>query len=170
MIVHPDFELGASDDIDLMLVRFRQPIEDISPYPLQLGLDEAGATAQLVGWGYTGRGLAGRELDDGRMRMARNVIDAAGRWLRIRFDDPRNLDDSPIEREGMPSLGDSGGPLLLESPLGLILAGVAIGEVQGPDFSEDTQGRYGSVAVYERLSLHQLWIETVVGAKLPFDS
>jgi hypothetical protein len=49
------------------------------------------------------------------------------------------------------------------------LAGVAVGEQIQPGFSEETQGKYGSIAVYERISAHIKWIETVIGAKAPFD-
>jgi hypothetical protein len=104
------------------------------------------------------------------MRMAKNTVDYAQGRLRISFDDPSRLADTPLALEGMPSLGDSGGPALIESTTGLVLAGIAIGEIKGPDFSEETQGKYGSVAVYERLSKHLLWIETIIGSKAPFTS
>jgi secreted trypsin-like serine protease len=70
----------------------------------------------------------------------------------------------------MPGLGDSGGPALIETDTGYRLAGIAVGEVRGEDFSEETQGKYGSVAIYERVTQHIEWIETVIGSKAPFDS
>jgi len=39
-----------------------------------------------------------------------------------------------------------------------------VGQVEGPDFSEETQGQYGSVAVYERVSLHIEWINSVLNS------
>jgi secreted trypsin-like serine protease len=66
--------------------------------------------------------------------------------------------------EGTLSLGDSGGPAFLETSEGLLLAGVSVGQVEGPDFSEETQGQYGSVAVYERVSLHVEWINSVLNS------
>ncbi len=170
IIRHPDSDVNSSSDVDLVLMRFREESNSPSPYPLQLDSDELGATVRLVGWGYFGLGLNGRQFDDGKMRMAKNVIDYAQARLRIRFDDPGLSGDAPLDLEGMPSLGDSGGPALLESATGLVLAGIAIGEIKGPDFSEETQGKYGAVAVYERLSNHLTWIETVIGSKAPFDS
>jgi hypothetical protein len=54
---------------------------------------------------------------------------------------------------------------LLETVAGYRLAGVAVGEIEGSDFSEETQGKYGSVAIYERVSQHLDWIETVISSK-----
>jgi hypothetical protein len=170
IIKHPDFDVTSTGDVDLVLMRFREESSSPSPYPIQIAADELGATVRLVGWGYFGLGTNGRQFDDGKMRMAKNTVDYAHSRLRISFDDPGRSGDSPLALEGMPSLGDSGGPALIESKTGLVLAGIAIGEIKGPDFSEETQGKYGSVAVYERLSKHLLWIETVIGSKAPFDS
>jgi secreted trypsin-like serine protease len=169
-IVHPNFDITAKSDVDLVLLRFREASSFPVPYPLQQEPTELGAIVRLVGWGYFGLGTNGRQFDDGKLRMAKNVIEQAGSRLRLKFDDPRQSDDSPLALEGMPSLGDSGGPALIESDSGLVLAGIAVGEIMGPDYSEETQGKYGSVAVYERLSLHIDWIETVIGKTLPFDS
>jgi hypothetical protein len=170
IIKHPDFDLTSSTDVDLVLLRFRSESSTPIPYPLQLDSDELGATVRILGWGYFGLGINGRQFDDGKMRMAKNVVDYAQSRLRISFDDPRIANSAPMALEGMPSLGDSGGPALIEGKSGLVLAGIAIGEIKGPDFSEETQGKYGSVAVYERLSKHLTWIETVIGSKAPFDS
>jgi len=58
----------------------------------------------------------------------------------------------------MPSLGDSGGPALIQEEDRWLLAGIAVGEVMDENFTEETQGSYGSVAVYERVSRHVEWI------------
>ena len=169
-IIHPNFDMTAKSDVDLVLLRFREASSFPTPYPLQQDFTELGATVRLVGWGYFGIGTTGRQFDDGKLRMAKNVVERAGSRLQIKFDDPRLPGNIPLAMEGMPSLGDSGGPALMESAIGLVLAGVAVGEIKGPDYSEETQGKYGSVAVYERLSLHIDWIESVIGSVLPFDS
>lgn len=169
-IIHPNFDMTAKSDVDLVLLRFREASSFPVPYPIQQDATELGATVRLVGWGYFGLGTNGRQFDDGKVRMAKNVVEQADSRLQLKFDDPRRSDESPLALEGMPSLGDSGGPALLETGSGLVLAGVAVGEIMGPDYSEETQGKYGSVAVYERLSLHIDWIETVIGSTLPFDS
>ena len=39
-----------------------------------------------------------------------------------------------------------------------------MGEVEGTEFSEESQGQYGSVAVFERLSIHAEWINSVINS------
>jgi hypothetical protein len=63
----------------------------------------------------------------------------------------------------MPSLGDSGGPALIYFKGQPYVVGITVGEIMGADFSEETQGRYGSVAVYEDVRLHRDWLHAVIG-------
>ena len=137
---------------------------------LQQQGNELGQEVTLLGWGYTGLGTLGRQYDDGRLRRATNRITTAQRYIRFEFDDPRIAGSTALPLEGSPGLGDSGGPILIENALGVRLAGIAVGQIRGSDFSEETQGEYGSIAIYERISSHLEWIEEVVGSKLPFDS
>lgn len=169
-IVHPDYDVAASSDVDLALLRFREDSASPTPMPLQREADELGQIVSILGWGYYGLGTTGREYNDGIFRRAQNRITEAGTRLRMVFDDPRDEHTDSLDLEGTPGLGDSGGPALTGELSALRLAGIAVGEVEGVDFSEETQGKYGSTAVYERVSLHLDWIETVIGAKLPFDS
>lgn len=170
MIIHPDYDQQAVADVDLVLLRFREVAELPLPMPLHLVDDELDTVVNILGWGFFGLGTTGRQYDDGVLRLARNRVAEAGARLRIVFDDPRDRLADALDLEGMPALGDSGGPALIATATGYHLAGVAVGEVQGADFSEETQGSYGAVAVYERISRHIDWIETVIGSKLPFDS
>ncbi len=170
VIVHPDFDLSASFDVDLALLHFQQPSASPRPMSLQLAETEVGATVSLLGWGYFGLGTTGRQYNDGSLRLAMNRVTEVGQRLKIMFDDPRETPSRALPLEGMPGLGDSGGPALLHSDTGLVLAGITVGEIEGNDFSEETQGRYGAVAVYEKVSQHIDWIETVIGASVPFGS
>ncbi|MCG8414362.1 MAG: trypsin-like serine protease [Pseudomonadales bacterium] len=170
VIKHPLYDQESSSDVDLALLRFRSPSATPRPLPLQQKQNELGAEVTIVGWGYFGLGTLGRQYDDGRMRRATNRITAVQRYLRLVFDDPRDHAAESLPLEGAPSLGDSGGPALIDTELGLHLAGIAVGQIQGADFSEETQGRYGAVAIYERISSHIDWIEEVVGSEVPFDS
>jgi secreted trypsin-like serine protease len=90
--------------------------------------------------------------------------------LRFVFDDPRDQNAESLPTEGTLGLGDSGGPALMATNSGPRLVGIAVGQITGLNYEEETQGRYGAVAIYERLSSHIEWIETVVGSKAPFDS
>ena len=170
LVIHPDYDQDSASDVDLALLRFRVASVLPRPLPLQLEVNELAAEVSLLGWGYFGLGTTGRQYDDGKLRRARNRIVQADRRIRIVFDDPRDFGGESLDLEGVPGLGDSGGPALLETAEGYRLAGIAVGEVEGRDFSEETQGKYGSVAIYERVSQHLDWIETIIGSKLPFDS
>ena len=80
----------------------------------------------------------------------------------LRRSDPRQLASAVLELEGMPSLGDSGGPALVQGQGGWLLAGIAVGEIMDENFTEETQGSYGSIAVYERVSSHLEWIRRTI--------
>jgi len=170
VIKHPLYDQQSASDVDLALLRFRESSNTPRPINLQQGRDELGAEVALVGWGYFGLGTLGRQYDDGRKRRASNRISTAQRYLRFVFDDPRDPESTSLPLEGMPSLGDSGGPALIETELGASLAGIAVGQIQGEDYQEETQGKYGAIAVYERVSSHIDWIEEVVGEEVPFGS
>lgn len=170
LIIHPQYDLDSSNDVDLALLRFRNASAIPRPIPLQVETNELGAVISLLGWGFFGLGTTGRQYDDGTLRLAQNRITLAESRLQIVFDDPRESTLESLDLEGMPGLGDSGGPAFISTDTGFSLAGITVGEKQGVDFSEETQGKYGSIAIYERISLHIDWIETVVGSRVPFDS
>ncbi len=156
--LHPEYDAGLTASTDLALLRFAEARPG-PMIPLQTGSNESEQIATLVGWGFSGWGTTGREFSDGRIRMAFNRIEAAGERLQMRFDDPRLPDSNALAMEGTPGLWDSGGPALLGNPGAYRLAGVAVGEIEGERFSEETQGQYGAIAVYERISRHIAWIE-----------
>lgn len=170
VIVHPDYDVRARDDVDLALLRFRSAATTPVPIGLYTGDGELGQVVNLLGWGYFGLGTTGRQYDDGRLRRAENRIDVSDRRLRMTFDDPRAPGAGSLDREGSLGLGDSGGPALLQTTSGSLLVGVAVGEVQAEDYREETQGHYGAVTVFERISRHIDWIETVIGSPVPFGS
>ena len=161
-VVHPGYDVNLTTSTDLALLRFTD-ISAAPVIPLQTEPTELDQIVTLVGWGFFGWGTTGREYSDGRIRMATNRITIAGERLEMRFDDPRLLGSDALPMEGTPGLWDSGGPALLGERGDYRLAGVAVGELEGERFSEETQGRYGAIAVYERISLHLDWIESVIG-------
>ena len=169
-IRHPRYQSGSPDDTDLALLRFRSAAATPNPMPLNQSTSELHQVVSIFGWGYFGIGTQGRQYDDGRMRRATNRISQADRYLRFVFDDPRQRSVESLPLEGTLGLGDSGGPAILDTETGPLLAGIAVGEIMGPGFEEETQGRYGSEAIYERVSSHIAWIEAVIGSELPFDS
>lgn len=170
VILHPDFDMAAATDVDLALLRFKQASASPRAMPIQLTQVTVDTPISLLGWGYFGMGTTGRQYSDGSLRLAMNRVTAVDRRIRIMFDDPRESADRALPLEGVPSLGDSGGPALLQSETGSLLVGITVGEVEGEGFSEETQGKYGAVAVYESVLMHIDWIETVLGISAPFDS
>ena len=170
LLIHPQYDIDSSTDVDLALLRFRVESQIPRPVPLQLEQNELEQIVSILGWGFFGLGTTGRQYNDGAFRLAQNRVSVAEQRLHIVFDDPRDLSSEKLELEGMPGLGDSGGPAFIRNEAGFSLAGVAVGEIQDADFSEETQGKYGAIAVYERISLHIDWIETVIGSKVPFES
>ena len=162
VVLHPDYDAERTQSTDLALMRFTDT-STAPVIPLQTNPTELGQVTTLVGWGFFGWGTTGREYSDGRIRMATNRITIAGERLEMRFDDPRLPGSDALPMEGTPGLWDSGGPALLGERGAYRLAGVAVGELEGERFSEETQGRYGAIAVYERISLHLDWIESVIG-------
>lgn len=170
VIIHPEFDLENAADVDLALLRFKRASATPRAVPLYLQELEGESIVTLLGWGYFGLGTTGRQYNDGSLRLAMNRVTDVGRRFRIRFDDPRDSVSQALPLEGVPSLGDSGGPALFESENGLFLVGITVGELETDDFSEETQGKYGAVAVYESVAMQLDWIASVIGSPAPFDS
>ena len=164
VVLHPDYVSPNAPEVDLALLRFSQEVNYPEPIQVNTQLNELGEVVTLIGWGYFGLGTTGRQYDDGTKRQAENRISRADQRLHSFFDDPRLSESAALPLEGTLSLGDSGGPAFLETPEGLRIAGVSVGQIEGPRFSEETQGQYGSIAVFERLSLHIEWINSVISS------
>jgi secreted trypsin-like serine protease len=177
VVMHPDYhfrydENNSAREVDMALLRLSQSVAMPRPVPLYRDADEQDRVATLLGWGYFGIGTTGIQHDDGRFRMAQNIVTMAAQRLRFTFDDPRLPGSAAVALEGIPGLGDSGGPALLETASGWQIAGVAVGEVASRAAGESSsqtppaQGLYGAVGIYERVSAHIGWIESVIRAPL----
>jgi secreted trypsin-like serine protease len=165
MVIHPDYISSGNREVDLALLHFTAPLDFPAAVALNTSTSELRQEVTILGWGFFGLGTSGRQYDDGGFRRARNLIESAGQTLSINFDDPRNLNSQVLELEGTIGLGDSGGPALLQTSAGWTLAGVAVGELEGENFLEETQGSYGATAIYERISLHRDWIERTISGE-----
>lgn len=169
VVMHPNYafrydELRFEQEVDLALLRLREPIAAPVPMALYRDQDERDRVVTLLGWGYSGLGTTGIKSDDGRFRIANNTVSEASARLRFDFDDPRTPNSRAVALEGLPGLGDSGGPALLETEQGWRIAGVAIGELASQAAPRGVQGLYGAVGVYERVSAHLAWIDSVITA------
>src|SRR5690554_2040149 len=167
---HPQWPGAAGEtwqrrQIDLALLELDTAVSGVLPVSLYAADDELNQVVTFLGWGYSGIGSTGIRTNDGRLRFAQNTVIRADEQLRFAFDDPSTPDSAAVEFEGIPGLGDSGGPALLESGDQLWLLGVAVGEMdQG-----HRQGLYGATVLYERMSLHQHWVEKVVDSFATLD-
>src|SRR5690606_36724207 len=131
LIIHPDFvRRDYERSVDLALLRLDRPVVGAEPLGLYRGSAEEGSIAEFLGWGYTGIGTRGRSANDGKLRRAENRVQEAGKWLRFRFDDPRQAGHDALPLEGVAGLGDSGGPAILDVDGERLLMGVALGELE----------------------------------------
>lgn len=162
---YPAGPARGGPDVDLALLRLDRTLGVPRPVPLYRQSDEQGRVMTFLGWGFHALGDGGRFTNDGQFRRARNTVLHAGKRLRFRFDDPGSPDSQALPLEGLPGTGDSGGPALLRHDGRWYLAGVAVGELarEADDGSEMRQGLYGAEVLYERISLHQQWIDAVTG-------
>lgn len=169
-IMHPNYQYRDSIDkamleVDLALLHLVSPLPSPAPLALYDTDDELNQVATFVGWGYFGLGTTGIQSDDGRLRKAQNRVESAmGSRLRFVFDDPRELGNGALPLEGLPGLGDSGGPALISTGYGFSVLGVAVGEVSVVSNAGQEQGHYGAIAVYERISMHKRWIDATIAS------
>lgn len=175
MVLHPAFRQPGEDyprGVDLALLELAEETA-VAPVRLYTGHEEQDSIVELLGWGFTGIGTVRRRSNDGKLRRAYNRVSMAGDWLEVVFDDPRQAGTGAVAQalEGIPALGDSGGPLLMKAGMetgmdanSLQILGVARGEVlaAGNEEWQGAPGLYGAVSMYERLSLHQAWIRDTI--------
>lgn len=151
--------------VDLALLELESAVSGVTPVELYPADDELHQVVTFLGWGYSGIGSTGIRNNDGRLRFAKNTVSRADGQLRFTFDDPSSPDSAAVELEGIPGLGDSGGPALVEQNGQQWLLGVAVGEMdQG-----QRQGLYGATVLYERMSLHRHWVEKVLDSFATLD-
>jgi secreted trypsin-like serine protease len=150
--------LSSSDDIALL--KLAQPVTDVSPVAINKSDDEFGQIIEIIGKGATGNGVTGYEFSSSRrteLRRAYNKVTGAdGRWLCYMFDKPSEA----LPLEGGSGSGDSGGPVLLQTEKGLLLAGLT--SWSDPQSTNRTPGRYGQITCNVRLSHYKDWIESII--------
>ena len=174
LVYHPAWSVTADrvfdpQQIDLALIRLTTDVTHIASLPLYAADDELGQIMTFLGWGYSGIGRTGTSVNDGRLRFARNAVSQADRQLYFEFNDPDGPASEAVAFEGIPGLGDSGGPALITAGGAIWLAGIAVGELVPGGMTElplAAGGRYGATVVYERISHHIDWIRQVMAADL----
>lgn len=164
--LHPEWHTGnttGNSETDLALIRLQAPVSGVQPLSVYGGEAELGKQMMFLGWGYSGTGDHPRRSRDGQLRKAHNrVTEVTESWLRFNFESPDQSGVLPLE--GVPGLGDSGGPALVSVDGINCLAGVAIGELGAG--SPSSWGQYGARVIYQRISRQMDWIRAVVGESL----
>lgn len=153
--------LASSDDI--ALIKLARPVEDVAPVAMNTSDGEFDQTVTIVGKGATGNGVTGYEFSGSHrtaLRRAHNTVTSAdGRWLCYVFDKPSDA----LPLEGGSGSGDSGGPVLIQSGEGWVVAGLT--SWSDPQSSDRTPGHYGQITCNVRLSHYADWIEGVIAAQ-----
>lgn len=153
--------LASSDDIALL--KLAEPITDILPVTLFNSSNEFGHIVKVLGKGATGNGMNGYEFSSSHrteLRRAYNKVSSAdGRWICYVFDN--TADALPLE--GGSGSGDSGGPVLIETDAGWLLAGLT--SWYDPQSTNRTPGRYGQATCNVRMSHYQQWIQSIISVQ-----
>jgi hypothetical protein len=126
--------LGLLSGFDLALIELATPLEDRDPIGLFSG-DPFDREATFVGYGATGLGSQGQNGGaDNTRRAATNITDFAvtidgevvPNLFAADYDEAGDGDgDDGLPDEGGVLFGDSGGPILLQTPNDWLLFGVA---------------------------------------------
>ena len=104
--------------------------------------------------------VEGHIVKDRQLRGAQNRVDGiVDEYLLFTFDAPDS--DNALPLEGISGPGDSGGPALWFSDGQPYILGVS--SHQGGHGPEQTQGVYGVLEYYTRVSAHRDWILSHLG-------
>lgn len=151
VIIHPDWKTSRHD---IALIKLKSPVIGVKPIKLYRKRDEAGKIITLIGSGDSGTGLTGPRVNDGTLRGAQNRIDETNNaWIIFKFDEPPDA----LDLEGISGPGDSGGPALIEENGVLYIAGVSA--IQSFAKLGLSEGKYGVLEYYTRISSYIDWIE-----------
>jgi hypothetical protein len=153
--------LASSDDVALL--ELTKPVADVAPAAINKGDDEFGQIVKILGKGATGNGATGYEFGDSHrteLRRAYNKVTSADdRWLCYIFDKPSDA----LPLEGGSGSGDSGGPVLIQTKEGWLLAGLT--SWSDPQSTIRTPGRYGQISCNVRLSHYNDWIQKIISGR-----
>jgi MYXO-CTERM domain-containing protein len=157
IILHPEWDGWR---FDIAFVRFVEPVEGVTPFPIYRDTDELGQVLTLVGRGLHGTGVEGERgaTDDAILRRATNIVsDTNPQWIEVLFEAPG--EDGITDLEGVGAGGDSGGPAFIETEHGLFIAGLNSWAEGGPGVRI---GQYGSWDYSTRVSQFVHWIDSVL--------
>ena len=185
-LANPRYDGSLIKGYDIALIQLAQPVVGVTPAQMYRGKRELGLEATFVGYGRTGTGLTGDEVDDRTKRAGTNAIDGQLRRDRrgllevipklrsnyrtfaVDFDAPGNPSENrigspePTDLEYLISRGDSGGAAFVDDPtdsFGPQVAGVhSFGEI----FDERDDSDYGDMTGHTRVRSFARWVDKVI--------
>jgi subtilase-type serine protease len=156
-------------DNDIAVISLSRPVTNIRPLPLVPSIPDRGQRLFLVGYSNGGSGTNCCDLPNGIRRMATTEF-GSQRMLQASFRDPDNpgkfdsfgltgtpgLPDIPTSQfEGSTVGGDSGSPVFIRTPDGLL---VQIGVLRGGVNPFGEPGEYGDISQWTPLALFLTWV------------
>jgi len=166
---------------DIALIRLNKAVTHIQPIALYQGNDENGMQITGYGRGAIGTGITGEieesegpslityswyqvtkffsdwafTQEDYQLRTYNNVIsEAKDHWLKFTFEQGKHA----VPLEGTIGSGDSGGAAIIHQNSTPVLIGLASWREIDGDLENYTFGKYGSTAVFIRVSYFYDWI------------
>ncbi|MXV14063.1 trypsin-like serine protease [Hufsiella ginkgonis] len=170
--IHPDYGKNPSS-ADLAFIGLAAEVTKVKPARLNTTPDELGAAVVGVGYGASGFSSKPAEVTQSRKKLAgQNMVDSLGgrllngnrTTLICDFDSPlepswnRIGSAKPLPLEYICSGGDSGGGLFRKGRKGWELVGLCHNSESGIS-TLLTQGYYGLLMEWTRISVYHHWID-----------
>lgn len=193
--LHPDYQPASDIQNDIAIIELTQTApSNIPRYDIYRLTDEIGKRHLKVGYGYTGNGNTGANIqDDRRKRVGYNVYEDDGRLLSQKFQYYPNpigsqlvydFDNGQVANDALGKLigknnlglgldevnsavGDSGGPIFLNGKIaGFTSWGVGGDNGITTDIDNITNSSFGEISVDTRVSFYKDWIERILNTKV----
>ena len=164
IILHPQWN-QRRDEYDIALIRFTEPVKDVTPLPIYRGDNETGSIITIIGRGVTNTGLKGERggNDDGQLRRCTNVVSSVDdHFIEIRFERPGEEGITPLE--GVGAAGDSGCPAFIEIDGISYIAGL---NSWGDGPRGVRVGQYGAFDYQTRVTQYLEWLDRIVDFPAP---
>lgn len=159
---HPYHPNGVP--VDLTLLELTRPVTGIEPIPVYVWSDELQQDCKIVGYGWPGEIMLGREpthASEAYVSVRRAGTNLISRVSEEELYTAIDLSEKATDLEAAVSAADSGGALLIEKNGRFYLAGVIWGSVIGDE--HDMLRRKGSEDHFVRVSAFAPWIEKTTG-------
>ena len=173
-VVNSNFRQGGLNQNDIALISLATPVTSVTPVTLintSTPITKPGTTLTMAGYGFSGTGTSCCDGADSKRRIATtdlgayqpSIINGGPQpFYEAQFRDPSSPNNPntfgltvPVTQlSGTTVMGDSGGPLWIQTAQGL----VQIGVVQGGGNPFGNPGEYGDIGDWTPVNLFLDWI------------